>query len=191
MTKELALKNSNITLVEYDVSFDKLTGDNILQKIIVFEHYVKKKGVETLSKKYSISPLDLRYFLNSTEAYNIYLKEKEAALNIPVIDSVEELKEFLIDKTMDFLNNCTSSQAVEIVEKFIPQILNLHSSINNSPINAIAARSVEYVEFEEEKNEIDGENYSKIQLISAQPKLYTDEELKEIPTEKKDEPNNN
>lgn len=174
---------TNTNVIEYNVSFDELTKNTILQKIIVFEHYIKKKGIESLSRRYSISQLDLRYFLNSSEAYNIYTKEKDQLSALPIVDSIDELKEFLIEKTMEFLNNASSGQAVEIVEKFIPQILNIHASTKNISNEIKTDDEIQYTEFEDEKM---NENYSKIQLVSNNPKIYTEEELKEIPIENND-----
>jgi hypothetical protein len=182
MDKELQTINTEL------IKFEDLIKDQMLQRIIVIQHYLKKKSVESLSKDFHINPIDLRFFLNSAEAFSIYKVVKEEFESAPRVESIEELNEALIDKLINFLHTCTPSEAADIVEKMIPQILNISMVIdktNGSPIsNRKAVESADYTV----ETALTGENYSVLQLEKIPPKLYSIEELESMtPPEKEEE----
>ena len=170
------------------VSIKELEKNVKMQKLIVFEHFFKKKGIKQLSEILKVNPLDLRFFVNSIEAYNLYNDLKEELQDFPEVSSIEELKEYIIEKTMKFFDDCkTPKEAADMIEKIVPQIVNLESTIRGIKFGSEAPILAEY-EVQDNPQVLGGRKksfQSNIELLTEHPKLYNEEELEEISNDDK------
>jgi len=181
---EIAVKDSK----NKSLKLEDLEKNINLQKIIVVEHFFRKKGIPQLARNLNINSLDLRFYINSLEAYNLYNTLKGEFLDkVPKVESIEEFKEFLIEKTQMILETSSGLDIADIVEKIVPQIINLESAIRgirSSPnSNTEVITDAEFSIVGGEKKEIPDTGvgfYSPIELISENPRLFTEDEREEI-----------
>lgn len=146
-----------------------------LQKILVFEYFYLKRGLETLSEIYGIPIIDLKYFFYSVEANSIKEKYKKEFEDLYIPDSLEELESFLILTFKKLLNNAKPKEAAELIEKVVPQIINLHRKevkYKDANLQIIGQQQVNILE---EKN-----TFVPIDLEYVTPSLLTEEELEKI-----------
>lgn len=154
-----------------------------IQHILVIERYFRKRSLEYLSKSFSIPIMDLRFFFYTEDSLSIYNELKEKLGEFPEPSSLEEYKEFVIEKSKELLEKSTPLEFATLVRDVTPQLVlleessrkkrNIESQSNDSNSDAISA---EYTVLEEH------ENYSPfIQLEFRTPKVLEEEELLKIP----------
>lgn len=154
----------------------KIDLENIdFQRVLVFEHFFRKKSVETLAEYFEINPIDLRFFFYSIESRNVYEKIKEELKDYPEQNSIEELKVFLVDKLKTFLTKSTPREASDLVLTFTPQIIGLENALNSYKQTI---KSYENAEFEEV---MELNDKPMIEIEYTQPKLLVEEDLSKLP----------
>lgn len=148
--------------------------DEELQKILVFEYFYLKKDIDTLSRIFEIQPLDLKYFFYSVEALSLKEQYKEEFESWPVPDSVEQLRNFLIDTFKMLLLKSEGKDAAELIDKTIPKIINLYRG-ENSPDNNIQLINNQQINLLE-----NNKNYTPINIEYIKPHLISEDELLKI-----------
>jgi len=149
--------------------------DSELQKLLVFEYYYLKKDLDTLSRVFDIPVLDLKYFFYSVEARSLKEQYKEEFESWPIPENIDQLRNFLIDTFKMLLLKAEGKDAAELIDKTIPQIINLYKGENTSGnnIQLIGNQQINLLE--------DNRNYVPINIEYVKPKLLTEEELMKIP----------
>lgn len=101
-----------------------------VKELLIIEHFVKNKSLNTISKTYNIPLLDLKFFFNSAESYTCLIEIKEKFKNIYTPDApIKELRETLIDKFHELIDEASAGQVLELVERMVPNILKIEESI--------------------------------------------------------------
>jgi hypothetical protein len=149
--------------------------DDELQKLLVFEYFYLKKDIDTLARIFDIPVLDLKYFFYSVEAHSLKEQYKEEFESWPIPESVEQLRNFLIDTFKMLLLKSEGKDAAELIDKTIPKIINLYRG-ENPPEN-----NIQLIGNQQNYLVEDNRNYVPIQIEYIKPHLIAEEELKKIP----------
>lgn len=150
--------------------------DEEIQKILVFEYFFLKKDIDTLARIFEISALDLKYFFYSVEARSLF-KKYESEFNETIVpDSLEQLRNFLVDTFKELLLKAEGKDAAELIDKTIPKIINLYTGQNTPITNNVQMIGNQQVNILEDKRA-----FVPIQIDYIKPKLLTEEELAQIP----------
>ena len=149
--------------------------DDELQKLLVFEYFYLKKDIDTLSRVFDIPVLDLKYFFYSIEAHSLKEQYREEFESWPIPESVDQLRNFLIDTFKMLLLKADGKEAAELIDKTIPKIINLYKGENTpeSNIQLIGNQQNYLIE--------DTKNYVPINIEYIKPHLIAEEELIKIP----------
>lgn len=104
--------------------------DSSVKELLIIEHFVKNKSINNLSKTYNIPVIDLKFFFNSAEAFTCLTQIKEKFKSIYTQDApIKELRETLIDKFHELMEEASAGQVLELVERMVPHILKIEESI--------------------------------------------------------------
>lgn len=104
--------------------------DASVKELLIIEHFVKNKSISILSKDYSIPAIDLKFFFNSAEAITCLTQIKEKYKSIYPQDApIKELRETLLVKFQELLEEASGGQVLELVERMVPHILKIEESI--------------------------------------------------------------
>jgi hypothetical protein len=150
--------------------------DEEIQKILVFEYFYLKKDPETISRIFDIPVLDLKYFFYSVEAHALFKKYENEFKDWPVPETLEQLRNFLIDTFKVLLVKAEGKDAAELIDKGIPRIINLFRGENTPITNNVQMIGSQQVNILE-----DNRSFMPFNIDYIKPKLLTEEELALIP----------
>lgn len=153
-------------------------------KIILIEHFYKNKNIEYLSKTYGIPELDIKFFLNSAEAFTL-LKQLEEETDKTILKnrSIEELKETMINKLETLMQNASNRDAIDAIDRITPRIIEIEKALTER--EALINNTKRSTIFDIPKNRIDlveGEDYV-YELDTEEPKLPIIDEIIDDNTE--------